>query len=763
MSQEKITNTLKAAYGISGSIHRLAGENENYLIELADGVNYVLKLADGISMCDRILLEHAAVEAVFEYDIGVSLPRIVPNQDGEYVVTMDMGAGDPHFGRLLQFVSGDPWGEKAPASDDLLTSLGQLIAHIAKALASIDLPAARTTHSWDLAAAGSHWGDIKLIGDPERWRLLSMQFERWTMIVQDLEKVPHGLIHGDLNDDNLLVAEGKLNGVLDFGDTLYNPLICDLAIALAYILLDEPDPWRSGAQVVAGYHAIRRLSAAEIELLYPLICARLGVSLVIATKRRLLDPQRTAWFVTEERAWAFLERFGDFDPTEIADKLAAAIDVSPFPDRGDPVDRLLDRRLAVTSATQSISYRKPIKFVRGRGAYLIDEHGRPFLDLYNNVCHVGHCHPHVVRAGQKQMTQLNTNTRYLTDSHIAYSERLIDRMPDELDTVFLVNSGSEANELALRLACTHTGHEDVLVVENAYHGHTRQLINVSPYKFMGHGGKGRPESWVHVVPVPDGFRGLYKGQTKEIGVIYGNIVGTSIKAAKRPFSAFMAETLLSCGGQIIPPPGYFETVFRYVRASGGVCILDEVQVGFGRIGSHFWAFEVYDVIPDIVVLGKPIGNGHPMAAVVCTKKIARSFEAAGMEYFATFGGNPVSCAIGNAVLDVIENEDLQEHARITGSYFLDSLRKIAPKYECIGDVRGLGLFLGIDFVESDGITPATALAGDVVDALREKRILTGTDGPFNNVIKIKPPLVVSKSDVDRFIFDLEAVLIRTAQ
>jgi 4-aminobutyrate aminotransferase-like enzyme/Ser/Thr protein kinase RdoA (MazF antagonist) len=760
MSHQKITDAVEAAWDIRGSVRRLAGENENFLIELSDGEHFVLKLASEDSSRERILLEHVGVEAVFESGLGVALPRLVPDHEGSVAATLDIGGNSPRLGRLLQFVPGDAWGGKAPVSPDLLTELGNLIAQFSRALSSIDHPAAHISHNWDLAAAGTHRSSIRLVADNNRRRLLATQFERWAAAAQDLATVPAGLIHGDLNDENLLISDGKLTGVLDFGDCLHNPIICDLAISLAYVLLDEPKPWQAGARVVEGYHAIRELSTLELELLYPLICARLAVSLVISAKRRQIDPERAAWYVTEARAWAFLKQHGDSDPTDIADQLAALIDLRPYPDRGGSPSELLASRGAVTSAAQSISYSNPVKFVKGRGAYLIDERGRPFLDMYNNVCHVGHCHPHVVQAGQQQMARLNTNTRYLTDAHIAYAERLAALFPSALCTVFLLNSGTEANELALRLANAHTGHEDILVVENAYHGHTRKLIDVSPYKFLGPGGKGSPESWVHVVPVPDGHRGVYKGDTRETGIAYGDAVGSTIQAAGRSIAAFLAETLLSCGGQIIPPPGYFETVFRHVRAAGGVCILDEVQVGFGRVGSHFWAFEAYDVVPDIVVLGKPIGNGHPIGAVVCTREIAQSFEALGMEFFSTFGGNSVACAIGQSVLDVIDNEGLQEHARTTGAYFFDALCELERNHTCIGDIRGRGLFLGIDLVEHDGITPATALAGKVVEVLRERRILTGTDGPSKNVIKIKPPLVVTQADVDRFVWELDLILHR---
>ena len=758
MAHEKIADAVEAAYGFRGSTQRLAGHNENYLIELADGERFILKVASEYTDRERILLEHAAVEAAFASDLGVELPRLVADPNGDLIISLDVDVDPQPLGRLLQFVPGDAWVDSDPASGELLRDLGTLIAQLAEALSQVTLPAARTTHDWDLAAAGDLRSTINLVADPDRRRLLAMQFGRWAAAAQDLATVPHGLIHGDLNDENLLIANGQISGVLDFGDALYNPLICDLAIGLAYVLLDESDPWRSGAQVVAGYHAVRQLLPTEVELLYPLLCARLAASVVLSAKFRQIDPERAAWFVTEERAWAFLEQYGDCDPTDVADRLASLIDAHPYPDRGESADELLIRRRAITSAAQSISFSEPVKFVRGRGAYLFDERGRSFLDMYNNVCHVGHCHPHVVQAGQQQMARLNTNTRYLTDAHVEYAEQLAARFPSTLDTVFIVNSGTEANELALRLASTHTGNEDVLVVDNAYHGHTRKLTDVSPYKFLGPGGKGHSEAWVHVVPMPDGFRGAHKGQTEETGFAYGEDVGESIRAAGRPIAAFLAETLPSCGGQVIPPPGYFETVFRHVRDVGGVCILDEVQVGLGRVGSHFWAFETYDVTPDIVVMGKPIGNGHPIGAVVCTREIAQSFEEAGMEFFSTFGGNPVSSAIGQAVLEVIDNEGLQEHARTTGAYYLEALGAMKPRYESIGDVRGIGLFLGIDLVESDGITPATALADHVVNGLRERRILTGTDGPANNVIKIKPPLVVTRADVDRFVLELDAVL-----
>jgi 4-aminobutyrate aminotransferase-like enzyme/Ser/Thr protein kinase RdoA (MazF antagonist) len=765
MNTQALARAVHAAYGFEGTLVRVAGENENYELRLADGQRYVLKLAPADESRERIELEHVAVEAMVVRAPWLALPRLRPALNGNLVVELavdDSPSSAPRLARLLAFVPGSVWGRHAPASTAMLSGLGTLAAELALALGPIDRPAARITHRWDLAQAHQHRAALGCIDHPTRRALLDDALERFAACLPDLRGVPHGLIHADLNDDNLMVEGGRLTGLLDFGDALHNPLINDLAIALAYVLLDEPEPWAAGATIVAAYHTRRPLSATELELLYPLITARLAVSLVTSAQRRRIDPTRAAWFVTEARAWAFMERHGRLDPTAVADALARHTGLRPYADRGASAAELLARRRAHVSKALSISYREPLKLMRGRGAYLIDERGRPHLDLYNNVCHVGHCHPHVVSAGAAQMARLNTNTRYLTDVHVAYVERLAALLPPQLPVVFLVNSGSEANELALRLARCHTARQGVWIMDNAYHGHTQTLIDTSPYKFMGAGGRGAPEPWVRVLPTPDTFRGVHRAHTppqrEAAGAAYARDVASLLAGSESPPAALMAETLLSCGGQVIPPPGYFEAVFTQVRAAGGVCILDEVQVGFGRVGSHFWAFEAQGVVPDIVVMGKPIGNGHPMAAVACTRTIADSFEASGMEFFATFGGNPVSCAIGSAVLDVIEGEGLQAQAADVGAHALMLLRELQQRHPLIGDVRGLGLFIGIELVEADGITPATARAKEVVNALRRERILTGTDGPHDNVIKIKPPLVVTRQDMERFVRVLDAIL-----
>lgn len=431
-----------------------------------------------------------------------------------------------------------------------------------------------------------------------------------------------------------------------------------------------------------------------------------------------------------------------------------------FPRPGPAKEETLAARRKLLGHNLSLSYTEPLKIVRGWAQHLFDETGRAYLDAYNNVPLVGHGHPRVVRAVQDQMALLNTNTRYLHDNLVRYAERLTALMPAPLRVCFVLNSASEANELALRLARARTGREDVVVLEHAYHGHTTGLIDISPYKFAGPGGRGR-RPWVHVAPLPDDYRGPFKRADPDAGRKYAEAAGRLLDEQVAPRggpAAFIAETLPSVAGQIVLPPGYLAEAYRRVRAAGGLCVADEVQVGFGRLGTHFWGFETQGVVPDIVVLGKPIGNGFPLAAVVTTEEIAAAFDN-GMEFFSTFGGNPVACAAGLAVLDVMRDERLQARALRVGGHFLAGLRRLAGRHAIIGDVRGSGLFLGLELVRDRAtLEPADVEAAYVVDRLRRHGILTGTDGPFHNVVKIRPPLCFSEADADLFVTTLDALL-----
>lgn len=373
----------------------------------------------------------------------------------------------------------------------------------------------------------------------------------------------------------------------------------------------------------------------------------------------------------------------------------------------------------------SVAYERPLHIVRGSMQYLYDDEGRQYLDAYNNVAHVGHCHPAVVAAGQRQMEVLNTNTRYLSELILEYAEKLAATLPESLSVCFFVNSGSEANELALRLARAHTKARDMIVLEHAYHGNTTTCIDISPYKH-----KSAPP-WVHTARLGDAAHAI------EI-----------VQKLQAPLCGFIAESMPSVAGQIVFPEGYLNHVYEAVRSAGGVCIADEVQTGFGRTGTHFYAFERYGVVPDIVVLGKPIGNGHPIGAVITTRAIADSFDD-GIEFFSTFGGNNVSCAIGLKVLEVVQEENLQAHALRVGNHLLAGLHELNPRHEVIREIRGSGFFFGVELVEN---------AGWVVNQMRERGILMGTEGPLHNVIKIRPPMPFAVEDADRVVEMLDEVL-----
>lgn len=414
----------------------------------------------------------------------------------------------------------------------------------------------------------------------------------------------------------------------------------------------------------------------------------------------------------------------------------------------------------------SVSYANsgPIMIVKGAGSRLIDESGNSYLDTRNNVCHVGHEHPKVVAAIQRQVGMLNTNTRYLHPHVVELARRLAEKLPDPLSKVIFVNSGSEANDLALRLARAYSGSKNTIVVDGAYHGHTLSLLEVSPYKYehskefhlTTNGNYLSPGKHIWKVPCPDTYRGEHRG--RDAGAKYASYVEEACQHYKdrgESIGAFIVEGGMSVAGVILPPPEYLERCVAAVRAAGGVYIADEVQTGFGRLGSCYWAFEYggHSIVPDIVTVGKPFGNGMPLAAVVTSQKVADAFHKMQVEYFATFGGNPVSAAAGLSVLDVMEEESLQDHALTVGNYLIAKFRDLQSRLQLIGDVRGSGLFVGIELVrDRETQEPAAPETSFICTQLKEKYfILSSIDGLHDNVIVVKPPLVFSEKDADSFV------------
>jgi 4-aminobutyrate aminotransferase-like enzyme len=412
---------------------------------------------------------------------------------------------------------------------------------------------------------------------------------------------------------------------------------------------------------------------------------------------------------------------------------------------------LLERRQRLLGSSYRLFYDDPVHVVRGEGVWLWDADGRRYLDMYNNVPHVGHCHPRVVDAICRQAGILNTHTRYLHETILDYAERLTARFEPDLDVALFCCTGSEANELAMRIARKHTGGTGMIVTSFAYHGNTRATFEISTSDISA---DERPDH-VATIAVPDAYRGRYTGRDagRRFAATVHDAIGTLRGRGIRP-AAFIADTIMSSGGVIAPPPAYLASVAEIVRSAGALFIADEVQPGFGRTGRNFWGYQAAGFVPDLVTMGKPMGNGHPLAGVVARSELVAGFGSGG-DYFNTFGGNPVSCAAGLAVLDVLDEEDLQQNALEVGQHLVDGLWQLAEHHAAIGDVRGSGFFLGVELVEDRATkAPATALTRTIVNGLRERGLLVGSTGPDANVLKLRCPMVFSHENAD---FALELI------
>ncbi len=985
---EDARHILRQHYGISAAAcKQLPSElDRNFQLQSASGQRFVLKIAHSSVAESALDLQNRALRHLrARLDI---IPEILPAIAGGDTISIRDRHGKSTRARLLSYIEGLPLSDFRPHSADLLADIGMKLGKLSAAMQSFQHAEKRLSYRWNirnLKAVAAYAGDLP----PEKLALLEYFLRLYEGELQPaLAGLRHSHIYNDANDTNILVrAHGpgapRLVGFIDFGDMVYAPAIADLAIALAYIMMGSPRPLEKAAPLIRGYHAAFPLSEGELRLLYPLIAARLCLSVCISWHQQRQEPDNRHLSISERGAWDLLAALREIHPNlahysfraacglpacpktaaviswlksqspapilgfpltaqnsqlldfgmtspilaaveDLADPRAyeqplrdaladgkvgigyysevrpiylsdmfvidhhhrrtVHIGVDLFAAPGSPIhaplagvvhsiaehpeeqdygpvlivkhepsedvrfytlyghiapealarwqagqavaagdliahigdcprngnwtphlhfqivmdmldygdtfpgvasprlralwtslspdpnpilrlpfslapppkpsrSTLLRRRQEALNPALSLSYRQPLQIIRGYMRHLYDEEGQPYLDCVNNVPHVGHSHPRVVRAARQQMALLNSNTRYLHDTIIDYAEALRATLPEPLSVCFFVNSGSEANELALRLARAYTGGSDVIVIDHAYHGHTSALIDISPYKFKGPGGGGKAEQ-VHVAEMPDGFRGARRGFGAEAGVYYARSLAEKIAAIHRRgagLSAFVAEGIMGCGGQMPLPAGYLKRAYALAREAGGVCIADEIQTGFGRVGGHFWAFELCGAAPDIVTMGKPMGNGHPLGAVVTTPEIAAAF-AGGMEYFNTFGGNPVSCAIGLETLRVIADEDLQANALAVGEYWMERLKALQGEFPIIGQVRGAGLFLGIDLVrDSETRQPADWEAATIVERMKGRGILLSTEGPGHNVLKLKPPLIFRREDVDLFV------------
>ncbi len=759
-SEQEIQDLTKKHYRLSVEAKAFSGYDElNYLLTDFEGKRYILKVADdghGLHFLDA---QVKIVNHLASSPIKNKFQHYLLNTEGNEVTTLIAGNKN-HYLRILSFLEGNLWVNVEEKTDSLLIDLGNFMGSMDIILQNFSHPAMHRHYTWDISTALDASAKLAHIKDHEKRRIAGyyiLQFE--TEVLPVLSSLRHSYAHNDANDYNLLVENNKVSGLIDFGDMVYTALINNVAVACTYAMLGSDNPLYAASLVIKGYHEKNPLTATEIDLLYYLIAARLCISVTQSAYYASLEKNNEHHFITEKPAWDLLYKLIRINPIKAQDSFRKVCGFEGLINTDD-YSELLHERATHIGHNLSISYKEKIKIIKGALQYLYDDKGRTFVDCVNNPSHVGHCHPVVVKKIQKQIATLNTNTRYLNDSIVNYAKRLTATLPPSLNVCYFTNSGSEANDLAIRMSRHFTGQKDIIVLDHAYHGTSTVAMEMSPYKFDGRGGFGQMP-WIHKAVNPDGYRGPYKYSDKDAGKKYAadiqRIIEELKKEGKSP-AAFICETLLGVGGQMPLPSGYLSEVYRYIKAAGGVCIADEVQVGFGRVGENFWGFELQDVVPDIVVLGKPIGNGHPLAAVVVSNEIADAFNN-GMEYFNTYGGNPVSMVAGLAVLDVIENEQMQQHAKEVGDYLMEGLRNLMDKFPIISDVRGHGLFIGAEMVkDKHTLEPAVEEIDQLVETMKSHGFLLSTDGPLHNVLKIKPPMPFNRQNADEMLHFLELSL-----
>lgn len=681
-------------------------------------------------------------------------PKPIPLRDRNYTTILNID-GKRCICRMLSYLDGK-FLVDVPHTIKLFKSFGKFIAQLDIKLQQFTNYTIKARQlKWDIQYLNLSKKYLEHIPDMKDRNVVYYFFKQYEEnVVPILPELRTSAIHNDANEWNVLVAHEEVSGIVDFGDMTHSLLINELAVAITYSCYDKENPLEWASIILKSYHEILPVLEKELEILYYLIAARLCISVCNSAYSRKENLNNEYAFVSEKFAWQMLYRWLAINPVAAETIFRQA---AGFPDKKPlPIEKILAKRYEHISSILSVSYDTPVYMKGAAFQYMYDAYGNTYLDAYNNIPHVGHSHPKVVEAGQRQMAKLNTNTRYLYDSLNEYAEKLLSKFPDSLNKVYFVNSGSAASDLALRIAKLHTGHEKLMVMEHGYHGHTQTAIDVSYYKFSNPKGQGKKDN-ILVAPIPDTYRGKYTNDNGSAGKRYADEVVKLLEDLDTPVAAFISEPILGCGGQVPLAKGYLKLLYPAIRKQGGICIDDEVQTGFGRLGDHFWGYEAQEVAPDIVILGKPMANGHPMGAVVCTSEIAASFEK-GVEFFSSFGGNPVSCAIALSVLEIIEEEGLQENAKIVGDYFKSLFVGLRKKYLCIGDVRGSGLFLGVEIVKDNSMEPDTELADHIKNELRNRHILINTDGPHDSVLKIKPPLCFSKEDAFKTIEHLDNIL-----
>ena len=715
-SPDEIAAIAAELFGLSGRAIDLGSErDQTFLIEGAEG-DGVLKISNLAEDQAVVELEAAAIAHVLRVDPELPLARQVA-----------VGTWDGHLVRLFERRSGET-SRGAELGDPAVRELAATHARLNLALRGFFHPAAGRELLWNLAHAPKLRQLLAAIDGDERRALVEAVLERFeTRVAPCWPELRAQVVHGDFTADNVLFDDDqRVTGIVDFGDLGHSAQIADFAVGLASVLRGRTgmDVYRTARVAIDGYTARIPLDDIELALLGDLVAARLATLVTISAWRVERYPENAEYIQAwDDDSWALLDQFVANGWERVSYELGAA----RLPEQTQALARR--RQRALGPALTDLTYREPVHVVSAEGVWLIDAAGRRLLDAYNNVPVVGHCHPRVTEAVVRQTRLVNTHARYLYEPLVELAERLVASMPpgSSLDTVMLVNSGSEANDLAWRIAAAHTGRNGGIVTAHAYHGVSAAIADLSPEEWVG---DFRPPNVRTIDP-----------RRSAVEEMRGALDGFELAAT-------FLDAGLTSDGILTPFGAELREIARATRAAGGLFVADEVQVGHGRSGENLWAFAHYGLEPDIVTLGKPMGNGYPVAAVIARREVVESF-AATTDFFSTFGGNPVAACAALAVLDVIADERLVEHAGRVGSRLLEQLRRL--EHPAVKDVRGLGLLVGVELTDGD-------LARGVVDRLRDRGVLIGRTGPTENVLKIRPPLVFADEHVDRLVSLLDEEL-----
>ena len=745
-------------YGLGGTISPLDSErDQNFRIDTPSGDQFVIKIANSATDQAILMMQVEALAHIAMVDPDLPVPRVLYSRNESALERIQANDGRSHVVQVLTYMPGR-YPPDGSTSRTLLRPLGACLARLALALRGFYHPAANYELLWDLKQAAVLRDYLHHIPDPGHRQLADYFLDRFErLVLPEIPKLRSQVIHNDFAPNNLVVAEddpGEIVGIIDFGDMIHTPLVMDMAAPIAYMFREQDDLLEIAVEIIAAYHEILPLEPLELSLMYDLIATRLTMLNVIAAWRGNLFPDKREYIAGYvDSVWVKLAAWRTLDPAEVTRRYFRACGFWESEDLVPPTrvsketrSAQLERRARLLGSCAYLFYESPLHIVRGEGVWLYDDEGDRYLDVYNNVPHVGHCHPHVVKAISHQSRMLNTSTRYLHGLILELAERITSRLPEPLTVCMFVCTGTEANELAWRMAKLVSGNDGALITGHSYHGNSDSIIGFSSEE-------------VPLEKLPTHVATLYAPLSNTTFREPDSGLREAIKALRARDhgpAMLILDSGFTSDGIFTSPGGYLSTLYDETRRAGGLCVSDEVQAGFGRLGRHFWGFEFDDVVPDIVTMGKPMGNGHPLAAVVTRPEIAEAL-AAETGYFNTFGGNPVSCAAGLAVLDVIEVEGLQHNALVMGNYLRERLLGLRKDYPVLGEPHGAGLLLGVDVLNGDG-SPDSDLARRVMNHLRQNRVLIGTTGPNGNVLKIRPPIVFNQEHAELLLASLANAL-----